>query len=330
MTVEGPAIIVTADEGQRGANSTVAIEEEIQRTRERMGQTVEALGKRLNPDRLKHEVRQNIREATIGKVENMARIAADRVDETGHSLMDNIRENPIPAAMVGIGLGWLLMNGRRHEKHHGRHRGGFEREFGYGPGYTDLETGPYDHDRSAHGGARGHREEFSGERGKVGQVAERASDLRDSAVDKGEEMVDRAQARMTDVAHDVRDTARDMADRAQDTFETAGRRARSMANDFTRDTRRGAHRVEDRFEEAIQTSPLAVGAAAVALGMAVGLSAPATRREVGLIGSRRDELMDQAEETTREMAGRARDVADRVVHETESTVRDVIQEEGLS
>ncbi len=42
--------------------------------------------------------------------------AVDRVDDTRHSIMDNIRDNPIPAAMVGLGLGWLFINGRRDDR----------------------------------------------------------------------------------------------------------------------------------------------------------------------------------------------------------------------
>src|SRR5688572_12085355 len=95
-----------------------AIRADIQRTRERMGRTVEELGERLNPDRLKQQVKQNLHDATIGKAENMARNAAYRVDETRHNMMDNIRDNPIPAAMVGIGLGWLLLNNRRNDGVH--------------------------------------------------------------------------------------------------------------------------------------------------------------------------------------------------------------------
>ena len=41
----------------------------------------------------------------------MFRDASYRMDEARGTLMDTVRDNPIPAAMVGIGLAWLLMGG---------------------------------------------------------------------------------------------------------------------------------------------------------------------------------------------------------------------------
>ena len=42
----------------------------------------------------------------------MVRNAGDTLNEARYTMMDTIRQNPIPAAMVGIGLGWLFMNRR--------------------------------------------------------------------------------------------------------------------------------------------------------------------------------------------------------------------------
>ena len=100
--------------GHREAN-TAFLRAEIRETRDRMSDTLDALGDRLNPHRLKAQVKENLREATVGRVENMARNAADRVNGTRHGIMDRIRENPIPAAMVGIGLGWLMFGGRHRD-----------------------------------------------------------------------------------------------------------------------------------------------------------------------------------------------------------------------
>src|ERR671939_285741 len=91
---------------------TAAIRAEIRDTRERMGDTIEEIGERLNPRHLKEQVKHDIREATIGRVENMAQSTADRVSQTRRTITDTVRENPIPAAMIGIGLGWLIWSGR--------------------------------------------------------------------------------------------------------------------------------------------------------------------------------------------------------------------------
>jgi hypothetical protein len=51
-----------------------------------------------------------VRGATIGKVETMARTASDSAGGLRHSVMETIKTNPMPAALVGIGLGWMFLN----------------------------------------------------------------------------------------------------------------------------------------------------------------------------------------------------------------------------
>ena len=76
----------------------VTIRAEIAETRERLGDTIEEIGERLNPRNIKEQVKENIRDATIGRVENMAHSAVDRVNDTRRNITDTIKENPIPAA----------------------------------------------------------------------------------------------------------------------------------------------------------------------------------------------------------------------------------------
>jgi ElaB/YqjD/DUF883 family membrane-anchored ribosome-binding protein len=99
-----------------GQNQSVdAIRADIEATRERLGDNVEALGAHLNPSLLKQRVKDSVREATIGRVQNMASNAKERVVDTGRSVADVIRENPIPAAMIAGGIGWMLFSSRRKE-----------------------------------------------------------------------------------------------------------------------------------------------------------------------------------------------------------------------
>ena len=52
------------------------------------------------------------REATIGKVENMAQNASQRASGVGSGVVDMVTRNPMAAALAGIGLGWLLLGNR--------------------------------------------------------------------------------------------------------------------------------------------------------------------------------------------------------------------------
>lgn len=51
-----------------------------------------------------------VREATLGKVETMARTATETAGGWRQSMFDTIKANPMPAALVGLGFGWMLLN----------------------------------------------------------------------------------------------------------------------------------------------------------------------------------------------------------------------------
>ena len=290
-------IIDRSDTGPEGTD-TAAIHAEIRETRERMGHTLDDLSERLNPDHLKDQVKENIkeniREATIGRAEDMARHAADRVTETRHNLMDTIRDNPLPAAMVGIGLGWLIWNGRKEDHHP-------DINIAYRGYRSPYEGNLYDRPGAAE--RAGHRVSNA-----AGEVKHRAGEL-----------TDQAEGAVTELADRTREAASDVADRA-----------RSAAEHLAQEPRYRTHRLEDRFQGALHESPLAVGAAAIALGMAAGLSAPSTRKESELMGGARDHLVERAREAADEATDKVQRVAERVVGEAQSTAQEAAQQEGLA
>jgi hypothetical protein len=107
------------------------IRAEIEETREEMGGTLNELGDRLEPGNLVQEAKDNVRDATIGRVEETARGMSDMV-------MDTIKRNPIPAAMAGAGLALLWMN---RSNGNGTDRSGNYRAYGYGGQYDRYGQG---------------------------------------------------------------------------------------------------------------------------------------------------------------------------------------------
>jgi hypothetical protein len=85
------------------AVETAEIRAEIEETRLEMGGTLNELGDRLDPGNLMDQAKENVREATIGRVEETAKGMSDMVVET-------IKSNPIPAAIAGAGLAMLWAN----------------------------------------------------------------------------------------------------------------------------------------------------------------------------------------------------------------------------
>jgi len=51
-----------------------------------------------------------VREATIGKVQHMARTASNTAGGLRETVVETIKANPMPAALVGLGIGWMYLN----------------------------------------------------------------------------------------------------------------------------------------------------------------------------------------------------------------------------
>jgi len=86
-------------------DGTVALREQIARTRTEMTRTIEQLETRLDPKVLEQHAKTAAYDATIGKAKTM-------VSRTSNGIVDTIKQNPVPLALVGIGIGWLVVNAR--------------------------------------------------------------------------------------------------------------------------------------------------------------------------------------------------------------------------
>jgi ElaB/YqjD/DUF883 family membrane-anchored ribosome-binding protein len=80
------------------------IERDIERTRERMSNNIDALGERLSPDAIK----QQAKDAIADKAHNVVNNVGDQARETGSRMLDFITENPLPVAAVTLGAIWLF------------------------------------------------------------------------------------------------------------------------------------------------------------------------------------------------------------------------------
>lgn len=292
-----------AGDGDAGAVETTVIRAEIVETRERMSDTLDEIGERLNPhvirEQVTERVKDGIRDATIGRMEHMARSAGDKLSDTRSSMADTIRDNPIPAAMVAVGLGWLMWNGRSDDRSRESRAAAARGAYGgpYAAGYAYGGSNPYTGEGDYAGG--GYPSSGS-ERGTMDRARERAGAATDNVKEH---------------AHDLADRAGDMAGAARD-------RAHDLAGTVAERTRRGAGRVEDGF----YSNPLAVGAVAAAVGLAAGLVAPATDREVQMMGGAHDRLVDTVKDKVHDLKEKAETVVDRTATEAKTAAR----EEGLT
>jgi len=169
------------------ADEVAATRAEIERTRADMSETVDAIQERLSPENLKEQAKDRVKEATVG-----------RAQEAGSGIVETIRANPLPAALTGIGLGWLLVSAR-----------------GSGSGqmrYRDRRAYPYDYDYPPSYGGRttttsgGTSVPSPGE--ALGRARDRVGESATQAQDRASEVASQAQDRVSNLAEQARYQAR--------------------------------------------------------------------------------------------------------------------------
>ena len=116
-------------------DNTEQLRAEIEDTRADMTQTINEIQERLSPEHLVGQVKETVREATLGKVEKvmssvgetisevaepareMAGRAGNAIKEVGTTVADTFYKNPIPLALIGLGVGMLAMRGFRGQSY---------------------------------------------------------------------------------------------------------------------------------------------------------------------------------------------------------------------
>lgn len=333
----------------------------VEQTRAEMADTIEALKEKLEPQHLVDQAKETVREATIGKAQHVMDEAVDRakdaVDTVSYTakdysttIVDTIRANPIPAAMIGIGLGWLLVSVRKQGSTYRRYdRYGGERYYGptgatqgygtptygaptygaatYGtPTYGTPDVQTMDRYENPAAGTYGTYnrttdQDQGGLRDMASRVQERAGEMAGTVKDRAGEMAGRVQDRAGrvvdragEMASRVQERAGEVAGRVQETAAQASERARYQA-------RQAANVVQQNVEE----NPLAVGAVALAMGAALGFLLPETRKEHELMGETRDRIMDRAQSTAQQVGQKVQNVA----REAVDTLKTEAKDQGL-
>ena len=169
--------------------TTNELRRDIARTQREMSETIDEIHYRLSPRYLMNQTKESARRVGVS---------------TSQKFMNKVKENPIPAAMVGVGL-WLLMRGSDD--------GADTRDYGYRADYDFREYG-YD------------------EPSKVDRVKEKASEAVDAAKEKASHLADTTKDKAADLAESTREATAHAADVAR----RKAWQARQQSRDFLRDS----------------------------------------------------------------------------------------------
>jgi ElaB/YqjD/DUF883 family membrane-anchored ribosome-binding protein len=279
---------------------TAEIRREIEQTRQRLDVTLSELETKLNPGRLKRQATDAIRENTVGRVEEFADNARESMKGVSADVFETIKENPIPAALAAIGLGWLMME-RRSGNRNWQYRGDYRYDRGYR--YNRYERYPQFEGREYRYGDRYTDFDRGANRGMADKARETTSQIQDKA---------------QDVAGQIGDKAQQVTDQAQ-----------MQISEWADTAQEKAGRFRSRFEEVLDENPLLIGAAALALGAAIGLSLPETRKEDELMGTMRDDLMEKAQSTAQDTMQKVQNVAEKAGDAAQQAAKDEAQKQNL-
>jgi ElaB/YqjD/DUF883 family membrane-anchored ribosome-binding protein len=216
--------------------------------------------------------------------------------DRGNRFVNFVRDNPVPIALTTLGLGWWAWSGRA-----GRDRFRDEAEY---PGSSFDSTWTTRSGYGAAGADAGGYRHFDSERGVW--------------VGGDDSTTDRVRQAAADATDRARDSLSGASDRARETVSQLGGRTREAAGRAQRQVGHYTRQATTQLQYWMERNPLAVGAVAMAVGVAVGLALPETRREQELMGDARDRVMDNA----RVMANRAVDRATEAAHNIVGAARD--------
>jgi len=279
LVERGPTGGVTDDE------SSDDIRENIEQTRANMGGTIDAIQERLSPERLTQQAKDAVHDATIGKVSQTMNDMTDSAREGGYTLLDTIRQNPVPAALAGIGVGWLIMKVRENAEQRSTNR-------------SWSRSGAY-YDR--YGRYQGYQPGYQGRGGMYYGGASQTGQQ-----DSGQSLTDKAQDKMGQLTDTAQDKMGQVADKAQD----VGGQIQDQAQQMASQAQYQAYRAKGWFERTMDENPLAIGLVAVAAGALAGMAVPETDQERQWMGPARDQLVEKAQDV-------AQDTADKVQHVAE-------------
>ena len=125
---------------------------EIAQTQGQLHQTLSEIQERLSPAHIAEQAKNTVRDATVGKVTDMAeqagQTASRMLEQTRRAaagLPRPVRNNPWPLALIGVGVAWFLMNSARDEADDWRRDDEMGDEFGgnYGRQHEYSEYSEY-------------------------------------------------------------------------------------------------------------------------------------------------------------------------------------------
>lgn len=303
------------------------IRAQIEQTRNEMSETINAIQEKLTVSNLVESVKEEVSEQVSGVYESaknalfdgtakrfggfMAKIEKNfnqlseeygpAVSDAANTVVRTARSNPIPFALIGLGVGMLLLNSRSS-------RSSYKvKSYRYDENYNREDLG-YDYDDTE-------LQNFAPRRRSTAKRAYNA--VSDTANQAYEGVSSAAGSAYKGVSSAAGSAYHGLTDAASTVYDQAG--------NLGTQAKQAAYWAQDTYEEQLQQNPLAVGAVALALGAIVGLALPSTQIEGQYMGEARENLIQKAQDAAGDVIGKVQQVAGNVIEKAQQAAGDVAQ-----
>jgi ElaB/YqjD/DUF883 family membrane-anchored ribosome-binding protein len=283
------------------------IREEIEQTRAQMSGTIDEIQERLRPARLVNEAKETVRDATVGKVKDMMNNAS----ESAGGIVERIKENPVQAALIGIGAYWLF--GRQNSGQSSQYRGqtggaygGRTGQYASGQrsgGFVDtLKQHPVPATLAGLGAAWWLMDRKRTDSSAGGSYGDGSGYATDYASYESGDWPEPRNSTLREMASDATETASEVAGRTKQAVADYAARAQETVGEYT-------DRAQTEFDRLLRDNPLALGVVAVAVGAAVGMAIPETHSERAIIGEAGHQLAEKAQNLAKDAVDKVQQVA---------------------
>jgi ElaB/YqjD/DUF883 family membrane-anchored ribosome-binding protein len=295
------------------ANDPSRLRADIERTREELSETMGEISDRLAPGQLAADAKETLKQAATERMRVMSETASQVAEDiTGQAraaatgVVEHVRQNPWPSALLGIGVGWLLY-------HNLSSRPGSTRVTSTDPGYAfdERDSPPWNgeparfeaiRDNSLPALCAGVGLAWLVSRSFAREVHtsypaiayNEYNDLAARAEDGGSWPGTGPGRDWTQAARDAGHRMRDAGHRVREAAAGAARRATDATRQATDRVGRATTETQHWLTRQVEEHPLSVGLIAIAAGAGIGLALPATEAESRWMGRQRDELLSKA------------------------------------
>jgi Protein of unknown function (DUF3618) len=307
---------------ERDKRSADDLEYDIEKTQERIADSLDALTRRLHPTRIKDQALGSLNDSLnlpglkylLGDIQGGV---GESVRSSSQKIIKGIKQDPVSAALIGIGIGVVAVGGIVAAR-------------------TDSTQSDYSkRNRSKHSKPNLNQSNPTKSSpigsNKARTYDERLRDMMTTIENKPKDMyktdttASTLGEKLQEAKDTVRDTVSDGAEYVGEKLQDAKESVMENVHHAKEATLYGAKRTKEGLGHFLEAQPLVVGAVALLAGAALGLLLPRTHYEDSVMGEKSDELMSQAKVKVKDVGGAVKETVSSVVQTAKETVDEVVQ-----